>query len=122
MFAKLIESDELKPFRSQFKYVYWAESDVEPIRPRWADSLYIEATLPSSHTGAAPDYWMKASIYRGRGFDAAALYSSNWNWIDHLNGNAFYRLNDPEFESFVKITMEYEPFNDYWKPFDIAMT
>lgn len=70
----------------------------------WADALYIEATLPTAHHGGPPDYWMKGSVYRGRGFDAAALYTSNWNWIDHLNGNAFYRLNDPEFEDFVRIT------------------
>lgn len=62
MFFKLIESDDLKPFRSQFKYIFWAESDVEPIRPMWADALFIEATLPTSYNGAAPDWWMKGSM------------------------------------------------------------
>ncbi|KAI9033180.1 hypothetical protein DFJ74DRAFT_651008 [Hyaloraphidium curvatum] len=100
MFFKLIESPDLKWFRN---------------------ALYIEATLPTSYNGLEPDYWMKGSVYRGRGFDQAVLYRENWNWVDHLNGNAFYRLNDPEFEDFVRITKEYEPPNDYWKPFDIAM-
>lgn len=31
-------------------------------------------------------------------------------------------MNEPEFEDFVRITKEYENPNDYWKPFDIAMT
>ncbi|KAI9018421.1 hypothetical protein DFJ74DRAFT_677279 [Hyaloraphidium curvatum] len=122
MFFKLMESSDLYAFRSNYRYMFWAEPDVRPIRPFWADSLYIEATLPSAHSLESPDYWMKGSMYRGRGLDRDVIRPRNWNWVDHLNGNAIYRLNDPEFEDFLRITKEHEPPSDYWKPFDISIS
>lgn len=97
-----------------FHSVFWMEPDVFPIKPYWIDRLVRESALDDQ-------FWVKGSMYMGDMFDSAPEGSKDWQWIGHINGNALYRLNSPEFAQFLRIVMDLEPPDAVWKPFDVSI-
>lgn len=92
--------------------VFWMEPDVTPIKPLWLDNLVREASIDLQ-------FWVKGSPYLGDTFDASSRQERDW--IGHINGNALYRLNDPDFVRFLRIVLDREPPGHYWKPFDVSI-
>lgn len=113
MFFGMFLDAELAPQLARYSHMFWMEWDVTPIRPHWVDCL-----LSNTQGGR---FWVKGSMLQGGQLDAVAEHSSNWDWIAHINGNGLYALHDPEFTTFIRLTVAYEPPNHYWKPFDISM-
>jgi hypothetical protein len=95
-----------------FNALFWMEPDVQPIKPYWLDVLVRESLIDD-------DFWMKGSVYLGQLFDRSV--GQDWMWIGHINGNALYRLNQPMFAQFLKIVMDLEPPDHFWKPFDVSI-
>ena len=96
-----------------FTHMFWMEWDVRPVRPFWLDRLQA-----ATHGEA---FWMKGSRYRGRAFDEVVKTASAWSWVGHLNGNALYRLHDPDFHQLLRLIVEQEPPSHWWKPFDVSI-
>jgi hypothetical protein len=112
MFFKLMLDHSHSLLRS-FSHVYWMEWDVRVVRRHFVDALY-GITVQGG-------FWMKGSRYGGGGFDDIIQDRSSWDWVGHLNGNALYKLHDPQFERFLELVMEREPPSAFWKPFDVAI-
>jgi hypothetical protein len=93
--------------------MFWMEPDVFPLRPNWVDGLVMVASKG--------DFWISGSSYLGDGLDSAAAVSDNWNWVGHINGNALYNLRDDAFVEFLRLVIQYEPPNHFWKPFDVSI-
>mmetsp|Transcript_6475 Transcript_6475/g.7034 ORF Transcript_6475/g.7034 Transcript_6475/m.7034 type:complete len:333 (+) Transcript_6475:75-1073(+) len=90
-------------------YDYWflMEPDVLPVRPLWLEHVYKE-TLDVS------PFWIKGSIaFRGACLSHPKHINKpcpppanpletrfNGHWFVHINGNAIYRIGDPEFLAF----------------------
>lgn len=113
MFFKLFLDPRLTGIFKSYTHMFWAEWDVSPLRPHWLDKLREEAE--------PDDFWMKGSPYKGESLDAQALIPGNWDWIGHINGNALYKLHDPDFMTLMRLTTEREPPSHFWKPFDVSM-
>jgi hypothetical protein len=71
------------------------ESDAIPIRKYWMDRIYEEIEYSS-------DFWVKGSIYRGPSKPLEYCYSL-CGCAEHMNGNSIYKLNDVNFNSFLKL-------------------
>ena len=113
MFFKPFLNSEL---RGQFRnstHMFWMEHDVYPLRPAWLDALLLEA--------AREEFWISGSVYLGDGLDDVAAVPANWNWVGHINGNALYNLRDADFVEFLRLVIQYEPPNHFWKPFDVSI-
>lgn len=93
--------------------VFWMEPDVFPIKSCWLDALVSEALLVED------DYWVKGSMYLGDMFDGSV--GTDWTWVGHINGNAMYRLHQPLFIEFLRVVMDIQPPDHYWKPFDVSI-
>ena len=104
MFFKLMGSNSIL---AAYTHVFWMEWDVTPVRPLWIDRL---VSLAAADDGC----WMKGSPYVGRGMDEAATDPNNEPWLGHLNGNALYKLHDPDFQRFLQLVQEREPPGHYW--------
>jgi hypothetical protein len=113
MFFKILLHPPLQNLACEYNTMFWMEEDVMPVKQLWIDKLFAESL--------DGDFWMKGSMYRGKGLDSSVLQSQNWDWIGHINGNALYRLNDPEFTQFLRVVVNAEPPNHYWKPFDVSI-
>ncbi|KAJ3091401.1 hypothetical protein HK102_000677 [Quaeritorhiza haematococci] len=83
----------------------------------WIDRLLWH----SSWAKGENDWWVKGSIYQGRAFDLMVQSPDSFSWAAHINGNALYRLNDPQFVDFLEVVEDYQSFNHYWKPFDVSV-
>ncbi|KAJ3163893.1 hypothetical protein HK101_000585, partial [Irineochytrium annulatum] len=91
--------------------MFYMEPDVIPCRAYWLDRLYEEASVPG-------DFWVRGSILRDRN---PAV--SSWSFAEHINGNALYRLDDPDFLSYVadvRERFERDPMG-YAGGFDVAL-
>jgi len=106
--AGMTHAHELEGFRTMF----WMEPDVKPIKPYWLDALVRESNTDD-------DFWIKGSVYLGDSFDGSA--GNDWTLTGHINGNALYRLHQPDFSRFLQIVMELEPPDDIGKPFDVSI-
>ncbi|MEM9017477.1 MAG: hypothetical protein AAGC68_10725 [Verrucomicrobiota bacterium] len=83
----------LDQVRSDYTAVFYNEIDCVPVRSGWADAFVEEAAR-------LPQAWVIGSEYEG--------WSSLPYTIDrHLNGNAIYRVGDPQFQAFV---------DEVWRP------
>lgn len=111
MFFKLILGEGYQKQLAGYHAVFWMEPDVMPIKPYWVDTI-----LNESIDG---DFWIKGSPYLGDLLDASA--GRDRDWVGHINGNALYRLHDPDFATFLRIVMDREPPEHYWKPFDVSI-
>jgi hypothetical protein len=107
------EAFDIPTIRDSYSFMYWMEPDNFPIRTGWLDKLYQLASMTGSH------YWMIGSIRRGV-FQEQNEYST---FKDHINGNAVYRLDDPNFHSFLhKVRYDYNQVRGkHLKSFDIAL-
>jgi hypothetical protein len=73
---------------NEYKYVFWMEHDVVPRGKYWLDRLVSE-----THD----DCLVKGSVYRGNDWDIFAstrFPDGMLHWINHINGNAIYKLNN----------------------------
>ena len=113
MFFKVFLDPVLSSQLRESTHMFWMEYDVFPVRPGWLNVLLARA---SQH-----DFWVMGSMYMGDGLDSAAAVSYNWNWVGHLNGNALYDLRDHAFRDFLRLVVQYEPPNHFWKPFDVSI-
>ena len=113
MFFKVFLDPAVSSHFAHSTHIFWMEYDVFPVRPGW---LHVLLSRASQH-----DFWMMGSMYLGTGLDSAAASSYNWNWVGHINGNALYNLQDPVFRDFLRVVVQYEPPNHFWKPFDVSM-
>ena len=111
-FKPFLDADLHSQFRGS-THMFWMEHDVYPLRSGWLDALLTEA--------GRGDFWISGSVYLGDGLDNVAASPSNWNWVGHINGNALYNLKDEDFVEFMRLTIQYEPPNHFWKPFDVSM-
>ncbi|PJF17655.1 hypothetical protein PSACC_02545 [Paramicrosporidium saccamoebae] len=71
-------------------YVLYIEPDCRPLKRYWLAAMDAMTRPPTA------DFWIKGSLYRGtsRGVIENEVYAR------HLNGNAIYRVGDPEFLKF----------------------
>eukprot|EP00164_Ancoracysta_twista_P010276 GFYU01015445.1.p1 GENE.GFYU01015445.1~~GFYU01015445.1.p1 ORF type:complete len:420 (+),score=97.69 GFYU01015445.1:103-1362(+) len=138
-FYKLFWMPEL----GRYDYFMLLEPDVWPIRAGWLDEVHriTEDEIPTSFTGScklendqspntnvginywnaqqnfANTFWIKGSIHRG-------TEGLHWSFADHINGNALYKLHDPEFDAFMKENMRRWPVEDpnvQPQAFDVAI-
>jgi hypothetical protein len=110
MFFRLLKGVGFHEQLSNFHALYWMEPDVQPIKPYWLNVLVRESL--------SSDYWIKGSIYLGEMFDHM---SGGDTWIGHINGNALYRLHQPDFVEFLDVVIDMEPPSHIWKPFDVSI-
>src|SRR3989338_4384321 len=77
--------------------MFWMEPDVTPLKPFWLSAVAREAhSAPFS-------WWMRGSIVHGPSANRYLLVpEAYFAWIKHINGNALYRLGDPDFVNFVQ--------------------
>lgn len=78
---------------SQYDYFFYMESDAIPVRKLWMDRIYEEVEFVS-------EFWVKGSIYRGKSKPLEYCYTL-CGCAEHMNGNSFYKLGDPNFNSFL---------------------
>jgi hypothetical protein len=99
-----------------YDYAFWCEHDVMPVQPGWVDSLLREVTFPSV------DFFVRGSLHRGRKLDDIVLYPDAASWVKHINGNALYKVNDPEFTAMISQTREANHGSmSFTSSFDTAM-
>ena len=80
---------------ANYDYAFWCEHDVMPVQSGWVDALLREATFSSV------DFFVKGSLHRGRKLDGIVPYPDGTSWVGHINGNALYKANDPEFLAMI---------------------
>lgn len=105
----------LRPLR-KYAYVFRSEHDVYPIRSGWVDALLSEVTFRG-------DFFVKGSIHRGEKFADFVSYPSSASWITHINGNALYKVNDPQFNSMMSscASEDQNVADEYLATFDVAL-
>eukprot|EP00871_Galdieria_phlegrea_P001504 jgi/Galph1/2354/GphlegSOOS_G33.1 len=94
---------------SRFRYMFYCEPDVVPIRHGWLQKL-----MDLSEASDAHQLWMIGSIYRGNDYGAVVSWALQYHktaW-KHLNGNALYRLGDAQFNEFLRqVKQRYYPMS-----------
>ena len=130
--ARLTDDDDAYPFGpsnqwydlflsperplAPYDYAFWCEHDVMPVQPGWVDSLLREVTFPSV------EFFVRGSLHRGRKLDDIVLYPDAASWVKHINGNALYKANDPEFTAMISQTREANHGSmSFTSSFDTAM-
>eukprot|EP00981_Chlorochromonas_danica_P004028 scaffold768_cov174-Ochromonas_danica.AAC.1 len=105
----------LQPLR-KYAYVFRSEHDVYPIRGGWVDALLSEVTFRG-------DFFVKGSIHRGEKYKEIVSYPSSASWITHINGNALYKANDPQFNSMIAscASEDQDVADEYLATFDVAL-
>ena len=99
-----------------YDYAFWCEHDVMPVQPGWVDALLREVTFSSV------DFFVRGSLHRGRKLDDIVLYPDDASWVGHINGNALYNANDPEFTAMISQTREANRGSmSFTSSFDTAM-
>lgn len=83
MFYSMFHPGFLDGDVSRYHYLFLMEPDARPIRPYWVQGM-LEAVR-------GPLFWVKGSVPR---------YPTTPDDI-HINGNAFFRLNDAKFSRFL---------------------
>ncbi len=91
MFEQMISRKMNYGNKIEPSHVFYMEPDCLPIRSFWLDAIQDQVT-----TSISP-FWMKGSIYYGRG----EVIKKNifYNRV-HINGNAIYNVADNEFREF----------------------
>ncbi|HWK14965.1 MAG TPA: FkbM family methyltransferase [Rhizobiaceae bacterium] len=85
--------ETLRLARGMGPYIFLMEADCVPIRPDWLSRL--------GHIVSEGDsFWIMGSAYRGAG-------TLDDQFRRHINGNAIYNVEDPEFIAFIQ---------DWWRP------
>lgn len=119
MFYNIFLDETLKSHFLSYTHMFIFEHDVSLLDTLSFHRLY---TKIESHP---QKFWVLGSGYLGSDFTATVHSSSNWRWIGHINGNAVYRLNDEQFNHYIKyVRTTYHPelsydtalwagFNDY---------
>lgn len=111
MFYGIMRDDSLA---RKYRYMFYCEPDVSPIRRRWLDKVLELSQLSDEHK-----VWMIGSVYQGLDSGAVlswALQYTRTAW-KHLNGNALYRLGDTSFLHFLdQVERRYYPMS-----FDISI-
>ena len=110
MFFKTFLDPHLQQLLGSATHMFWMEHDVTPLRTGWVDALLRQ-------TSKRP-FWIAGSPYRGDGLDSTSSDRKHWSWVGHINGNALYDLKDPAFHDYLRLVIQYEPPNQFWKPFD----
>ena len=101
---------------ANYDYAFWCEHDVMPVQPGWVDALLREATFSSV------DFFVKGSLHRGRKLDDIVTYPDEASWVGHINGNALYKANDPEFLAMISQCREANRGSmSFTSSFDTAM-
>jgi hypothetical protein len=84
------------PDMERYHYSFLMEPDTRPIRAGWLNAMVDAAS--------GPQFWHKGSVPR---------YPTDGGDV-HINGNAFYRLNDPVFTAFVlRSEGAYKPYMSF---------
>jgi len=99
-------------FTGQYDYMFWMEHDVAPIRDGWLDKVFLECLHPA-------EFFVKGSVFRGRSLDSMVRDPTHLLWIPHINGNAIYRLGNPQFVELVYGASRVYPPSHH--PFDTAI-
>lgn len=80
--------ETLRLARGMGPYIFLMEADCMPVRPDWLSRLaYIVSEGDS--------FWIMGSAYRGAG-------TLDDQFRRHINGNAIYNVDDPEFIAFIE--------------------
>jgi hypothetical protein len=99
-----------------YEYAFWCEHDVTPLQSGWVDVLLREVTFPSV------DFFVRGSLHRGHKLDDIVLYPDEASWVTHINGNALYKANDPEFTAMISECREANRGSkSFMSSFDAAM-
>jgi len=73
-------------------------------------------------TFSTGDFFVRGSLHRGRKLDDNVLYPDEASWVTHINGNALYKANDPEFTAMISETREVNRGSmSFTSSFDTAM-
>jgi hypothetical protein len=98
--------------RYQYGAFFWMEPDVHPIRHSWLCLLELEALSPDH------SFWVKGSLQRQPRESDTFLAQA-----EHLNGNALYSLQDPQFIDLVNLAIDYysEDPDTVLHSFDISL-
>ena len=67
---------------------------------------------------SSESFWVKGSNLEGTNFHEDAADTKMWHVLGHINGNAIYNNNDPEFVEFVEHTLSRW---GYQYPYDVAL-
>ena len=92
--------------------MFWMEPDCWPIRNCWLERLYKEGT-------ASGPYWMIGSLKR----DGKEYEKQFENITDHINGNALYKIGDPNFIRYLELVSDDfdQRMSKYLRSFDVAL-
>jgi len=104
-------------FPADYKYIFWFEHDVKPLRTFWFDKLYEEVD-------SVDEFYLKGSIFRGKRQYDYQLARPYWDnlWLPHMNGNAFYRVGDAYWRSVINRTKHAFPAGpSTWMPWDTSL-
>lgn len=90
MFFKLFHTSLPKEYGSLF----WMEPDVFACRSNWLNRLYEEFALDT-------EFWVKGSILMNSSHVPKGELYKDYTFSRHINGNALYRIGNPEFVQWV---------------------
>jgi len=111
-FLSIFFSEEASIIRDTVRYIFYSELDVFPLRIDWLQRLYYEVQT---------DFWIKGSVIQGHSWDHIAGVHSEQEWIGHINFNALFNVEEEEFFLYLRVVVQYEPPDDFWKPLDISL-
>lgn len=111
-FYKLFLDEKVSTHFSEYDALSIIEWDVLVAKDTSFEQLYhstFDATEP---------FWVKGSILEGTNFHQTAGRAEMWHILGHINGNAIYNNNDPEWIEFVEYTLARW---QYEYPYDVSL-
>lgn len=112
-FLSIFFSDEALVIRNSLDFIFYTELDVSPLKTGWVDRLLAEVLNES--------FWVKGSGFDWHSLDHVSTIPQEQSWLGHLNFNALFNLQDKDFITFLRVVVEYEPPDHFWKPLDLSV-
>lgn len=112
MFYKMFLDEDVRSQLSEYNALAVIEWDVLVASEHSFEQLYNAAFHEPQ------DFWIKGSHMGGTEFHTTAGSQELWNVLGHINGNALYNNDDPEFVEYVRYTSARFKL-DY--PYDVAL-
>ena len=111
-FYKMFLDEDVRAHFSEYDFISILEWDVTVAHDTSFERLYYAAV------GGSEPFWVKGSVLAGGSFHQTASDSNLWHVLGHINGNAIYNNNDPEWFEYVEYTLTRW---DYQYAYDVAL-
>lgn len=102
-------------FLKNYDVLVYLEPDVGVCRQNWSERMYEET---GGYNSSFARFWMRGSVIRH-----GPVKMHDWSFGEHINGNAYYNLHDPEFREYLQIVEKefWKSPDKFLKSFDIAL-